>query len=94
MLNAFIFPPYDGHGHAGFHHLSAHPASLLNTGQGPGLQSNTSGGFQQRISIISPEASGSGSLRCLSRQDATIGAHAHLTACTRVLNHLSHHHLT
>jgi hypothetical protein len=37
MIHAFTFPSYDGRWQEGFHHLSARPASLLNSGQGPGL---------------------------------------------------------
>jgi hypothetical protein len=66
MIHAFTFPPYDGRGPTGFCHLFAHPTSLLNQGHGPSLWSNMLRDFQQRISIASPGASGSGGLRHLS----------------------------
>jgi hypothetical protein len=65
-LQFITFPPYDRHGQAGFHHLSAHPASLVNPRQGLGPRSNTPGGFPQLISIASLEDSRSGDLRCLA----------------------------
>jgi hypothetical protein len=82
MIHTVTFPPYDGREHAGFHHLSTRPASHLNLGQGPSLQSSKTRGSQQWISIAGPGASGSGGLRCLSLWDIATGAHTHLTAYT------------
>jgi hypothetical protein len=84
-IQAFIFPPYDRCGRTGFHHLSAHPTSLLDSGQGPGLRSSTPGGFRQQISTNSPGALRSIGLECLARRNMVVGAHTHLTACTQVL---------
>jgi hypothetical protein len=41
VIHTFTFPPHDRREQAGFHHLSTCPASLLNPGEGSGLQSNT-----------------------------------------------------
>jgi hypothetical protein len=46
LIHTFTFPPYDRHGQEGFHRLYARPTSLLDLGHGPGLRSNTPGGFQ------------------------------------------------
>jgi hypothetical protein len=81
-----LFPPSDGHGQVGFHHLSTRLASLLDLGQDPSLQSNVPMGFQQRISTARPEASWSDGHRRLARWDVASGTHMHLIACTRVLN--------
>jgi hypothetical protein len=45
-IQVFTFPPYDGLGQAGFHHMSGRPAYILDWGQGLGLWSNAPGGFQ------------------------------------------------
>jgi hypothetical protein len=57
-----LFPPYDGPGQAGFHHLSDRPASLFDLGCDPGLWPNTYEGSRHQISITSPEALGSSGL--------------------------------
>jgi hypothetical protein len=88
VIYAFTFSPYDRHGWIGFRHLSARPTSL-DPGQDPGLQSNASRGFKQRISIASLGASGSDDLRCLARRGIAVGTHARLTTCTQVLGYVS-----
>jgi hypothetical protein len=45
VIHAFTLHPYDRCGQAGFYHLSARPASLLDPRQGSGIWSTRPGAF-------------------------------------------------
>jgi hypothetical protein len=84
MIHVIASPLYDQRGQIEFHHLSAPPASLDDPGQRSGSTDMHARGLLVVDKHHPLRASGSGSLRRLTRRDVAVRTHPHMIVCTRV----------